>query len=66
MLQKIKKVVIGVVALGMVGAGSAHAALDWTGVTLGTADVSSVMALIVVGLAVLWGYRKVVKTMNRS
>jgi len=41
-------------------------ALDWTGITLATADVDSIMALVITGLATLWGYRKVVKTMNRS
>jgi len=42
------------------------AALDWTGITLDTTDIDSIMALVVVGLATLWGYRKVIKTMNRS
>lgn len=41
-------------------------ALDWTGVSLDTSDVDSAMALIVVGLVSLWGYRKVIKTLNRS
>ena len=40
--------------------------MDLTGVTLNTADVGTVMSLVVVGLAALWGYRKVIKTMNRS
>jgi len=45
---------------------SANAALTWTGITLNTADVESAMGLIIVGLATLWGFRKIVKTMNRS
>lgn len=45
---------------------NASAAIDWTGVTLDTSDVDTVMGLIVVGLATLWGFRKVIKTMNRS
>jgi len=45
---------------------NAHAAITWTGVTLNTADVEGYMAIAVVGLAVLWGLRKVVKMMNRS
>jgi hypothetical protein len=40
--------------------------MDLTGVVLNTADVASVMALVVVGLSALWGYRKVIKTLNRS
>jgi len=57
---------------GTAGAGlltlveSAHAAITWTGVDLNTADVEGYMAIAVVGLAVLWGLRKVVKMMNRS
>ncbi len=61
---------LGVLATGAAAAVLACAgnvfALDWTGITLSTADIDSVMALIIVGLATLWGYRKVVKTMNRS
>jgi len=39
---------------------------DWSTIDLGTAAVGGAMGLIVVGLATLWGYRKVIKTMNRS
>jgi hypothetical protein len=57
----------GASALSMVlMAANSAMALDWTGITLDTTDVDSCMALIIVGLATLWGYRKVVKTMNRS
>ncbi len=50
----------------LVGVSNASAALDFTGVTLDTADVDTVMLLIIGGLATLWGFRKVIKTMNRS
>jgi hypothetical protein len=40
--------------------------MDLTTLTLNTADVETVMGLVVVGLAALWGFRKVIKTMNRS
>lgn len=60
--------ILAVVAIAAVltGASNASAALDWTGVTLNTTDVDTVMGLVIVGLATLWGLRKVVKTMNRS
>lgn len=45
---------------------NANAAITWTGVTLNTADVEGYMAIAVVGLAVMWGLRKVIKMMNRS
>jgi hypothetical protein len=37
-----------------------------TGLTLNTGDVGTYMSLCIVGLAALWGFRKVIKTMNRS
>lgn len=62
-----KIAVLGSSALATVLAGVNSAfALDWTGITLDTTDVDSIMALVIVALATLWGYRKVVKTMNRS
>lgn len=45
---------------------NACAAITWTGVELNTADVEGYMAIAVVGLAVMWGLRKVIKMMNRS
>ena len=47
-------------------ASNASAALDWTGVELNTTDVESLMAKVIIALATLWGFRKIVKTMNRS
>lgn len=55
-----------VVGLGLSICETANAAITWTGVELNTADVEGYMAIAVVGLAVLWGLRKVVKMMNRS
>lgn len=56
----------GVCALGLAVAEEANAAITWTGVELNTADIEGYMAIAVVGLAVLWGLRKVIKMMNRS
>ena len=66
MFKKIGVFISGIGATLLVGASNASAALDWTGIKLDTTDVDSVMALIIVGLATLWGFRKVIKTMNRS
>jgi hypothetical protein len=65
LIKKAGVVIGGAYASVMVVAGNA-AALDFTGITLDTTDVDSAMALVIVGLATLWGYRKVIKTMNRS
>lgn len=56
----------GIGALGLAVAERANAAITWTGVELNTADIEGYMAIAVVGLAVLWGLRKVIKMMNRS
>jgi len=67
--QRAKKVAIAslaVISTLAAGVVNSQAALTWTDVTLNTADVESAMAKIIVGLAVLWGFRKIVKTMNRS
>jgi hypothetical protein len=37
-----------------------------TDFALSTADLTTVFGLVVSGLGVLWGYRKVIKTLNRS
>lgn len=56
----------GVVVGCAAAASNAEAALTFTGITLNTADVESLMMLIIPGLATLWGFRKIVKTANRS
>lgn len=65
-MKKFQKVGLAVVGASLVAASNASAALDFTGVTLDTGDVDTVMLLIIGGLATLWGFRKVIKTMNRS
>lgn len=58
---------IGYLAMiGCLVAGNSFAALDFTGVTVNTTDVEAVMGIVIPGLAALWGFRKVVKTINRS
>lgn len=50
----------------LVAATNAHAALDFTGVDVNIADVETVMGLAIGGLVALWGFRKVIKLLNRS
>lgn len=68
-MGKIKQVgkVLGVMgAAACVTAGNAMAAVDLTGITVDTATPEALAATILGGLAVMWGIRKVVKTINRS
>lgn len=59
---------IGLMVFGSVMAAvtNANAALDFTGVALNTADVESIMMLVIPALATLWGFRKIIKVTNRS
>ena len=66
MLKRIFGLVSVVVGLVIGVSSSAFAALDFTGVALNTADVETVMGLVIPALAALWGFRKIIKTMNRS
>jgi hypothetical protein len=61
-----KKIFVSTGFALLASAGSAFAALDLTGVEANTSDVGAIMALVVPALMILWGYRKVVKTANRS
>lgn len=61
-----KVVAVGAAVVPVVLADSAYAALAWEGITINTADIESYMGIAVVGLAALWGFRKVIKLMNRS
>lgn len=65
-VQKNVDVACAAGAAALLWAGKASAALDFTGVTLNTADVEDIMMLVIPALAALWGFRKIVKTMNRS
>lgn len=63
MIKRVGLMVFGAV---MVAVSNANAALDFTGVTLNTADVESIMMLVIPALATLWGFRKIIKVTNRS
>jgi len=65
-MRKFKGAVLSIAAALLVAASNAQAALDFTGITANTADVESVMGIVLAGLVALWGFRKVIKTTNRS
>lgn len=72
MLRKVKGVLVGVAPIvGTFFASTAFAAaptLDSiaSGVTLSTGAVITLFGIIIAGLAVLWGIRKMIKTTNKS
>lgn len=50
----------------MVCVGNAFAAVDLTGVTPDVTSVEALAATVLAGLGVIWGIRKLIKTINRS
>lgn len=65
--QKAVTVIGSAVLMGSVMVSNALA-LDFATnpVTLNTSDVDEIMVVIIGGLATLWGFRKIIKTLNRS
>jgi len=61
-----KKLFTVVLGTGLLAANNASAALDFTGVDVNIADVETVMVLAIGGLVAIWGFRKVIKVLNRS
>jgi hypothetical protein len=61
-----KKLFAAVLGAGLLAANNAMAALDFTGVDVNVADVETIMGLAIGGLVTLWGFRKVIKVLNRS
>ena len=66
MTNSVKKglVAVGVLVVSSVSASAAQ--VYGQDITLDTANLTTIMGEVVVGLAVIWGMRKVIKLMNRS
>lgn len=45
---------------------NANAAIDLTGVALDLSPAETIMGLIIAAYASIWGWKKIVKTLNRS
>lgn len=60
-----KKLLFALFAL-MATAGQSFAAVDLTGFAVDVTQVEAVTAIVIVGLGVMWGIRKLIKTVNRS
>lgn len=62
-----KKLLMGLVTAGAaLTATSAMAAVDLVGFTVDTATPEALAAIILAGLGVMWGIRKLIKLINRS
>lgn len=62
MFKKVAGYCSGIVAM----ATPAFCAVDLTGFTVDSASVETMAGIVLTGLAVIWGIRKLVKTINRS
>jgi hypothetical protein len=52
--------------LALFAPASAFAAVDLTNFAVDVTQVEAVVAIVIVGLGVMWGIRKLIKTVNRS
>jgi riboflavin synthase alpha subunit len=64
--KTIGKTVVATGVVTVAGVSTAVAGIDLTGVAVDTADTFSVAAIVVTGIAAIWGIKKVVKLLNRS
>jgi hypothetical protein len=66
-MNKIRKYIVGAVGAVVAAftAAPAFAALDLTSLTLDTTSPEALALMVLVGLASMWGIRKVVKLINR-
>jgi S-adenosylmethionine:tRNA-ribosyltransferase-isomerase (queuine synthetase) len=71
-IKKIKKMTGKIIAVGttatgfaIVSAGSAHAALDLTGVSVDTADYQTIATFLITALVGFWGIRKGLALLGR-
>lgn len=58
--------VLALSAVAVFGATAAHAAVDLTAVTVDTTSPEALAAVVLAGLAAIWGIRKLIKLINRS
>lgn len=61
-----KKILVGSAAVLTATVSQASAAVSLTGVVCDVAPVEALTATVLVGLGVMWGIRKLIKTINRS
>ena len=66
MMKKILGLYILAMVFCMTFVSNVMAAVDLTGFTVDTASVDTLAGIVLVGLAGLWGIRKLVKVINRS
>ena len=59
-----KSCLVGAGVVGIVSA--SHAAVDLTTFAVDTASVDTLGLIVLTGLGIMWGLRKLIKTINRS
>lgn len=66
--KKFKKIGAGIVAgvMGFAGTAAAAPLVDVSSITVDTTALATMGGVIIAGLASIWGFRKIVKSVNRS
>ena len=65
-MKNLKKKAAAAAGLALCTASQSFAAVDLTGFDVDVTQVEAVTAIVIVGLGVMWGIRKLIKTVNRS
>lgn len=66
MFEKVKRAALGAGAACLVFAGNASAAVDLSTYEVDTTTPETLAGIVLVGLGVMWGIRKLIKLINRS
>lgn len=66
MFKQMKRIALGAGAACLAFAGNAAAAVDLTGYTVDTTTPETLCGIVLAGLGVMWGIRKLIKLINRS
>ena len=64
--KRINQAIIAIGAVAVAGAANATALVDVSSFAVDTASVGTVGGVVVAGLGLMWGLRKLVKTINRT
>ncbi len=66
MIKKMFSVVLGVIVMCFVFTNGVFASVDLTTFAVDTASVDTLGLIVLTGLGIMWGLRKLIKTINRS
>ena len=66
--KKIRKIgtLVSAAVVGMAGTAAATPLIDVSSIAVDTTALATIGGIVIAGLASIWGFRKIVKSVNRS